>query len=120
MIHIPDSIFPENEKGEKICPACEKPLAECACPGYDPARPKTDQYRPHVRLEKKGRRGKAVTVISGLPPAEDYLKNLTRLMKSAAAGGGTFHVTDQTGIIELQGDHRTLAAEILRREGFAP
>ena len=119
MIDIPDSIFPTDDKGAKVCPQCRKPLKECTCQSYDPNRPKTEQYRPRVRLEKKGRRGKAVTVIQGLPPDEVYLKDLTRRVKAAAASGGTFYIKEGEGTIEVQGNQQDAVRRILDAEDFS-
>ncbi|MCA9395436.1 MAG: translation initiation factor [Candidatus Omnitrophica bacterium] len=120
MIDIPDSIFPTNEQGEKICPACRKALPDCTCRSFDPAKPKPEQFHPVVRLEKKGRRGKVVTVISGLPADADYLRTLTKTMKRQAASGGTQAISEAGGIIELQGDHRDTAVQALKDDGFQP
>ena len=48
-----------------ICPGCRRPVADCACrrPGGQPARDKTVR----VSRETAGRKGKGVSVISGLP-----------------------------------------------------
>lgn len=119
MIDIPDSIFPTDEKGDKVCPKCRHPLKECTCQSYDPNRTKTENFRPRVRLEKKGRRGKSVTVILGLPPEESYLKDLTRRLKSAAASGGTCYIADGEGVIEIQGDQQDAAQRILSQENFS-
>ena len=71
-------------------------------------------------LEKKGRRGKVVTVISGLPADAGYLKTLTKAMKRQAASGGTQTIDEAGGIIELQGDHRDTAIQTLKDDGFQP
>ena len=70
--------------------------------------------RVKVRRETAGRRGKAVTTVSGVPVADDELKALAgRLKKRCGVGGSA-----KGGVIELQGDHRDAVVEVLRAEGY--
>ena len=70
--------------------------------------------RVKVRRETAGRRGKAVTTISGVPLADDDLRALAgRLKKRCGVGGSA-----KGGVIELQGDHRDAVMEVLRAEGY--
>ncbi|MCX7716929.1 MAG: translation initiation factor [Candidatus Sumerlaeaceae bacterium] len=66
-----------------------------------------------LRLETKGRRGKAVTRISrlGLNPAA--LQDLCRNLKTHCGAGGTVEDAD----ILIQGDHREKIAAFLRHCG---
>jgi translation initiation factor 1 len=69
--------------------------------------------RVKVRRETAGRRGKAVTTVSGLPLDDAALKALAgRLKKRCGVGGSA-----KNGVIELQGDHRDVVVEVLRGEG---
>jgi translation initiation factor 1 len=73
-----------------------------------------DGGRVKVRREVAGRRGKAVTSISGVPLGEDALRELAgRLKKRCGVGGSA-----KAGVIELQGDHRHAVVELLRAEGY--
>ena len=77
------------------------------------ARP-ADGGRVKVRRETAGRRGKAVTTVSGVPLDDDALRALAgRLKKRCGVGGSA-----KDGVIELQGDHRDVVVEVLRAEGF--
>ena len=70
--------------------------------------------RVKVRRETAGRRGKAVTTVTGVPVSDDELKALAgRLKKRCGVGGSA-----KDGIIELQGDHRDVVMEVLRAEGL--
>jgi len=70
--------------------------------------------RVRVRRETAGRRGKAVTTVSGVPLGDDELKALAgRLKKRCGVGGSA-----KGGVIELQGDHRDTVVEVLRGEGY--
>jgi len=70
--------------------------------------------RVKVRRETAGRRGKAVTTVSGVPLDDAGLRELAgRLKKRCGVGGSA-----KEGIIELQGDHRAVVVELLRSEGY--
>lgn len=70
--------------------------------------------RVRVRLEKKGRGGKAVTTISGLPLAEPELKALGKTLKKKAGVGGAI----KEGVIEIQGDQVEKMVDALRAAGY--
>ncbi|MGB1272317.1 MAG: translation initiation factor [Endozoicomonas sp.] len=67
-----------------------------------------------VRPEKKGRGGKVVTVISGLPLAGNDLKAFAKQLKKRCGGGGAL----KDGNVELQGDHVDVMVEVLRKAGY--
>jgi translation initiation factor 1 len=70
--------------------------------------------RVKVRRETAGRRGKAVTTISGVPLDDGGLRQLAgRLKKRCGVGGSA-----KDGVIELQGDHRDVVIEVLRADGY--
>jgi translation initiation factor 1 len=70
--------------------------------------------RVKVRREVAGRRGKAVTTISGVPLDDAGLRELAgRLKKRCGVGGSA-----KGGVIELQGDHRDVVVEVLRADGY--
>ena len=70
--------------------------------------------RVKVRRETAGRRGKAVTTVSGVPLDDAGLRELAgRLKKRCGVGGSA-----KAGVIELQGDHRDVVVEVLRGEGY--
>jgi translation initiation factor 1 len=77
---------------------------------------RVDGNRVKVRREVAGRRGKAVTTVSGVPVDDAGLKQLAgRLKKRCGVGGAV-----KDGVIEIQGDHRDVVTEILRTEGYDP
>ncbi|HEY1539535.1 MAG TPA: stress response translation initiation inhibitor YciH [Solirubrobacteraceae bacterium] len=70
--------------------------------------------RVKVRRETAGRRGKAVTTVSGVPLDDAALRELAgRLKKRCGVGGSA-----KDGVIELQGDHRDAVVELLRGDGY--
>jgi translation initiation factor 1 len=77
---------------------------------------RSDGNRVKVRREVSGRRGKAVTTVSGVPVDDAGLKDLAgKLKKRCGVGGGV-----KDGVIEIQGDHRNVVLEVLTAEGYAP
>lgn len=96
----------------RICPACGKPVSACAC-RKAAARPAGDGV-VRVRRETKGRGGKTVTVITGLPGDDDALKKLAGELKKRCGTGGTL----KDGTVEIQGDHAELLVAELQKRGF--
>jgi translation initiation factor 1 len=70
----------------------------------------------HVRLERKGRRGKTVTLIEGLQRSARDREDLLRQLKTRLGTGGT----DRDGTLEIQGDHRDTIISLLRDLGYKP
>lgn len=97
----------------RICPECRCPVSKCLCRKQQPASAKSDGI---VRLQRqtKGRKGKGVTLISGLPLNQDELKNLAKTLKQKCGSGGSL----KDGIIEIQGDQRDLLEKELTRLGY--
>lgn len=67
-----------------------------------------------IRLEKKGRGGKSVTVVYELPQNEAFFKKLTKKLKGKLGTGGSF----KGDSIEIQGDRKQDVAAFLESEGF--
>ena len=71
-----------------------------------------------LRLERKGRAGKAVSVIAGLRGAPEQIEGLARELKAACGAGGTVKRGAAGLEIEIQGDHRPRLEERLRNLGY--
>lgn len=94
----------------RLCGQCLRPVAGCVCGKDRPAA--TGDGVVRIRRETKGRGGKAVTVIEGLPLPADQLKTLASELKKRCGVGGS----SRDGVIEIQGDAReTLKAELEQR-----
>jgi len=69
-----------------------------------------------VRLDRKGRAGKSVTVVEGLPLSRNERETLLKQLKVRLGTGGT--LTDSS--IEIQGDHRDALMALLQSMGHRP
>ena len=111
-----NSIVYSSEHGQ-LCRHCGLPVKRCQCR----ANPrKTADSAPvgdgivRVGRTSKGRKGKTVTEVTGVPLEPDELRELARELKQRCGTGGAL----KDGVIEIQGDHRdTLFAELEQR-GF--
>ncbi len=95
-----------------MCAACRSPLASCQCAALK-ATPKT-AGKVRVDLETKGRGGKSVTVVRGLPLDPTALAALGKQLRTACGGGGT----TRDGVIEVQGEHVERVTALLRQQAF--
>jgi len=102
-----------TDKG-RMCPRCGWPEANCRCSSRAASEPLPSRIVAKLRMEKKGRGGKVVTVIDGLPRNDAFLKELAQELKRTCGTGGT--VTD--GAIELHGDLRDRLRDVLAQKGF--
>lgn len=91
----------------RICASCHQPVTACSCRQSKPASKGDGVVR--ISRETKGRGGKAVNVITGLPLPNPELEKLCTQLKKRCGSGGT----TKDGTIEIQGEHRdTLVAEL--------
>ena len=67
----------------------------------------------YVSRERAGRRGKVVTVLSGVELPNEQLHELSAALKRVCGAGGTV----RAGRIEIQGEHRNIVARELSRRG---
>lgn len=96
----------------RTCSCCSLPVTECKG-RKDKANPTGDGI---VRLKKevKGRRGKTVTTISGVPLDGKALLELASRLKRRCGSGGSV----KEGVIEIQGDHRDILVAELEKQGY--
>ncbi|MBU0961844.1 MAG: translation initiation factor Sui1 [Proteobacteria bacterium] len=96
----------------KMCPDCHHPAAKCTCREKQ-STPENDGI---VRLmrETKGRKGKGVTLITGVSLKNEGLKEIAKALKQKCGSGGSV----KNGIIEIQGDHRDLLERELGKLGY--
>ena len=89
-----------STEGGRMCPACRIPIARCTCRGAATA-PAADGI-VRVSRQSKGRGGKTVTVVTGVPGDGTAIAALGKALRTLCGSGGTV----KDGVIEIQGDHR--------------
>ena len=91
---------------------------QCEAKDLEPQKvtPKVRHTSCSIRLEKKGRAGKQVTVLYSFEPVLELVEmmNLLSDIKKAIGSGGT--VKEDT--LELQGDKRRQVADFLNQKNF--
>ena len=95
-----------------LCPNCRRPARDCVCPKGAPGAVGRTAVR--VGRETKGRAGKGVTTIIGLPMSLSEIESLAAKLKKQCGSGGTV----RDGVIEIQGDHRDVIVAELTRLGW--
>ena len=91
-------------------------------PNYTPETEETEKIESipsnkqvlRVRLEKKNRGGKSVSIISGYVGTEEELKELGKIIKNKCGVGGTV----KDGEILIQGDFRDRILNLLQEMGY--
>ncbi len=97
----------------RMCPNCGKPVDKCVCRRQKSISKSDGAVR--IGRETKGRKGKGVTVITGVPlKNSDELKKFAKQLKQKFGTGGTV----KDGVIEIQGDLRDVLVEELKKQGF--
>ena len=103
----------------RICPECAKPAEQCVCRGKK-KKAKVEQAGPddgvvRIRREVKGRKGKTVTAVFGLPLEDGDLRDFAKKLKVRCGTGGSV----KDGVIVVQGDHRDAVADEIKKAGYA-
>jgi translation initiation factor 1 len=92
-----------------ICPVCGLPKELCVCE-------EIAMEEQQIRLYTTRRRfGKLMTIIDGIDRKDIDLKDLCTQLKTKCACGGTV----KSGKIELQGDQKQRAMDILVKMGYS-
>ena len=98
----------------KMCPGCGWPIKDCKCSSRAGTESVSGRIVAKLRMEKKGRGGKTVTVVYDLPNNAAFLKELSQELKRACGTGGA--VAENT--VELQGDLRDRVRDHLVKKGW--
>lgn len=103
----------------RICPECGKPVSACSCKkkaveaGGQPTRYPIDGTIK-IQKETKGRKGKIVTAVYGVPLENEGLEEFAKTLKRRCGAGGSV----KNGVIMIQGDHRQTLLDELNRHGY--
>lgn len=97
----------------RICPACGKPVSNCACKKKG-ALPSPSDGIIRIRREVKGRGGKTVTIVYGFEFDTAEIKELAVQLKRLCGTGGSV----KDGEIIIQGDHRETIKKKLEQLEF--
>ena len=95
----------------RMCPECRQPTSACRCSAAPVRAPSDGVVR--ISRETKGRAGKGVTLVKGLPLDDAALTALGKQLKAACGSGGTV----KDGVIEVQGDHCERVIVMLKAQG---
>lgn len=76
--------------------------------------PSPENQRVTVRLDRKMRKGKTVTLVEGVQASDQDMKELARDLKQSCGTGGSV----KDGIIEIQGDKCQKCMDLLEKRGY--
>ena len=96
----------------RLCAGCGHPADRCAC--SKAKAPATTDGIVRIARQTKGRKGKGVCLITGVPLAGKELDALARELKQRLGCGGAV----KDGVIEIQGDNRDMLAAELKKRGY--
>ena len=111
---VKDSKIVYSTSGDNSCTTCGKPLHRCRCekklhPATEPG--SNDAL---IQLQRKGRGGKEVTVVTGLTLNGMEMLALLKELKSALGCGGTL----KPQLLELQGNRIDATKSALNSRGI--
>ena len=95
----------------QMCPVCNQHQNVCICKDETAI---LGDGKVRVTLDTKGRKGKGVSVISGLALTEKDLKTLAKELKNLCGTGGSI----KNNSIEIQGDHRDKLIQALAQKNI--
>lgn len=97
-----------------VCPDCGKPKKSCICRQIKKSIVPEASGAARIRYTTAGRKGKGVTLITGLPLSQEQLLGLAKKLKQQFGTGGAV----KDFVIELQGDQREKTLAVLRKSGY--
>ena len=73
-----------------------------------------EKQKLRIEIDKRNRKGKSVTLITGFVGSEEDLATLAKMLKTKCGSGGS----SRCGEILIQGDFRDKIEQILLSEGY--
>lgn len=113
-----DSRLVYSSASGRVCPHCGLSQTRCVCrknPRGAGREAESGDGVVRVQREKKGRKGKTVTTITGVALPTDELRALAGDLKRRCGSGGSL----KDGVIEIQGDHCSALIEALQALGHS-
>ncbi len=109
-------VYSNDPRDKVVCGKCKKNLTDCSCIAEESVN--LSQITANLKIEKNGRGGKSVTIIERLPRNEKFLKEMSKELKAKCASGGTYRLTRDESVIEIQGDKLELVKKFLTAKGI--
>ena len=112
-----DSRLVFSTESGRICPSCGQPTTNCTCKKKKTV--KKQSIYPNdgivrIRREVKGRKGKTITTVVGVPLDDKKLQQFAKTLKRLCGTGGTV----KDGVIIIQGDHRDTLLKEIKQQGY--
>ena len=104
----------------RICPECGRPVSSCSCKKKKAVKadkqPKGNPGDGTIRIQRevKGRKGKTVTAVFGVPLENEALRKFAKTLKRRCGAGGSV----KDGVVVIQGDHRQTLLDEIRKLGY--
>jgi len=102
----------------RICHSCGQPTTKCTCKKKKSDKKQSiypDNGVVRIRREVKGRKGKTVTAVFGVPLNDKKLQQFAKILKQKCGTGGTV----KDGVIIIQRDHRETLLNEIKKEGYS-
>jgi len=115
-----DSRLVYSTETGRICPECGKPVSACSCKkkkALKADKPPTGYPNDgtiRIQREIKGRKGKIVTAVFGVPLENEELQKFAKTLKRCCGAGGSV----KDGVIVIQGDHRQTLLDKIKKHGY--
>lgn len=115
-----DSRLVYSTETGRICPECGKPVSACSCKKKKAVKadkqPTAYSKDGTIRIQRevKGRNGKTVTAVFGVPLENEELQKFATTLKRRCSAGGSV----KDGVIVIQGDHRQTLLDEMKNRGY--
>lgn len=99
----------------RLCPDCQQAIEQCQCQALkNQTLNENSDGIVRIQRESKGRKGKGVTLVTGLVMTQEDMAKLAKKLKQICGTGGAV----KQGVIEIQGDKRQELKVELEKQGY--